>query len=93
MTEASEVNRADKPSFEVEGNRLTPLVSGSARLEALLALIGGAKQSLRLLYYIYCDDEAGRRVRAAMDAALARGVRVRLIVDGFGSSVPADFFN
>jgi cardiolipin synthase len=93
MTDASKVNRADKPSFQVEGNRVTPLVSGNARLEALLGLIDGAKQSLRLLYYIYCDDDAGRRVRAAMDAALARGVRVRLIVDGFGSSVPADFFN
>ncbi|QJU56777.1 phosphatidylserine/phosphatidylglycerophosphate/cardiolipin synthase family protein [Sphingomonas sp. AP4-R1] len=83
----------DGVSFEVEGNRLTPLIAGSVRLEALIALIDGARHSLRLLYYIYCDDESGRRVRAAMDAALLRGVDVRLIVDGFGSSVPAHFFD
>jgi cardiolipin synthase len=97
MSDASEVNLSggvgDGPSFEVEGNRLTPLIAGSVRLQALLALIDGAQRSLRLLYYIYCDDDAGRRVRAAMDRALARGVDVRLIVDGFGSSVPAHFFD
>ncbi|PZU11722.1 phosphatidylserine/phosphatidylglycerophosphate/cardiolipin synthase family protein [Sphingomonas sp.] len=97
MNHAPEVNLSegagDAPCFEVDGNRLRPLIGGSERLEALIALIDGAQRSLRLLYYIYCDDAAGRRVRAAMLAALGRGVRVRLIVDGFGSSVPDDFFD
>jgi cardiolipin synthase len=97
MSDAAEVNRAgpvrDGASFTVEGNRLTPLIAGSVRLEALLALIDGAQRSLRLLYYIYCDDAAGRQVRAALDRALARGVAVRLIVDGFGSALPTHFFD
>lgn len=81
-----------RPSFAIDGNRLTPIIGGRERLDALLDLIHGARKSLRLLYYIYCDDQAGREVRDAMADAVARGVEVRLIVDGFGCSVPDNFF-
>ena len=89
----------DMPSpqsdFIVDGNRLTLLDDGPRRLDALLALIDGATRSLRILYYIYADDEAGQRVNAAMIAAAQRGVTVALIVDGFGSddASRADFFD
>jgi len=76
----------------VDGNRLTLLCEGPARLDALIALIDGARTSLRLLYYIYSDDQAGRRVREALQEAVDRGVNVSLIVDGFGSDATADFF-
>ena len=81
-----------KKHFMVEGNRLTLLIEGHERREALLGLIDGAKHSLRLLYYIYTDDHTGREVRAAMERALDRGVKVSLIVDGFGSSAKPAFF-
>lgn len=71
--------------FVIDGNRLYLLEEGPERLEALLALIAGARRSLRLLYYIYADDAAGRAVNDALMAAAARGVSVTLIVDGFGS--------
>ncbi|HEY0621888.1 phosphatidylserine/phosphatidylglycerophosphate/cardiolipin synthase family protein [Sphingomonas sp.] len=83
-----------QPVFAIEGNRLTLLDTGPRRLDALLGLIEGARKSLRLLYYIYTDDGVGERVRAALVAAVARGVEVTLIVDGLGSD-PAydnDFF-
>jgi cardiolipin synthase len=70
---------------EVGGNRLTLLADGSERLEALVALIEGAERTLRILYYIFLDDAVGRRVRDALVAAAARGVKVSLLVDGFGS--------
>ena len=92
MSSAAEVNVDAAPTFTVDGNRLTPLIGGMERLEALIALIDGAERSLRLLYYIYRDDDTGRRVREAMDRALHRGVEVRVIVDGFGAQLPADFF-
>lgn len=69
----------------VDGNSLTVLTRGAERLEALIALIDGARTSLRLLYYIFASDAAGLRVREAMIDAANRGVAVRLIVDGFGS--------
>jgi cardiolipin synthase len=81
-----------QPSFTVDGNTLTLLDTGPRRLEALLALIDGAERSLRILYYIYADDETGRRVNAALIAAAKRGVTVALIVDGFGSDDAGDSF-
>jgi cardiolipin synthase A/B len=75
----------------VAGNRLHLLPDGPERLDALIDLIAGAKRSLRVLYYIFLDDAAGHRVRDALLAAIDRGVRVSLLVDGFGS-VSGDFF-
>jgi cardiolipin synthase len=73
-------------TLEVAGNRLTLLSEGPERLEALIALIDGAKQSLRILYYTFLDDKAGTRVRDALVAAADRGVEVAVLVDGFGST-------
>ncbi len=74
-----------QPSFDVDGNRLTLLPDGPERLEALLDLMRRAKRTLRVLYYIYVDDDAGAAVRQALIDAAARGVKVSLIVDGLGS--------
>ncbi len=77
----------------VDGNRLTLLPDGPERLEALIALIDGARSSLRLLYYMFLADASGERVRAAILAATERGVAVTLLIDGFGSaSTPDDYF-
>ncbi len=69
----------------IDGNRLTFLSEGPERLDRLMALIDGARQSLRLLYYIYTGDRTGDLVRAALLRALDRGVAVSLLIDGFGS--------
>ena len=81
---------ADQPSFTVDGNRLTLLDTGPRRLDALVALIERATASLRIIYYIYSDDDSGRRVRDAMLAATARGVTVSLVIDAFGSDAAAN---
>ena len=86
---------ADRPyrTVTVDGNRLTLLPDGPERLDALVALIDAAKSTLRLLYYIYLPDAAGERVRQATLAAVDRGVKVSLLIDGFGSSAtPEDYF-
>ncbi|HEX5184756.1 MAG TPA: phosphatidylserine/phosphatidylglycerophosphate/cardiolipin synthase family protein [Allosphingosinicella sp.] len=80
------------PTADVDGNRLTLLADGPARLDALVALIDGAKESLRILYYIFLDDASGTRVRDALIEAAARGVQVTLLVDGFGSTGSTAFF-
>ena len=77
----------------VDGNALTLLTGGRERFEALLSLIDGARRDLRLLYYTFLDDESGEAVVAALLRAIERGVRVSLLVDGFGSSkTPDDYF-
>jgi cardiolipin synthase len=75
----------------VDGNRIIVLADGPARLEALIGLIDGARSTLRLLYYTYSEDAAGRRVRDALIAALDRGVTVAMIIDGFGSDASDTF--
>jgi cardiolipin synthase len=85
----------DRPTrtLSVDGNKLTFYPDGPERLEALLALIDGAKKTLRMLYYIYMPDTAGERVRTAIMRAIDRGVEVSLLIDGFGSSAtPDDYF-
>jgi cardiolipin synthase len=76
---------AGEPSFTIEGDTLRLITEGPERLEALLGLIAGATRTLRVLYYIYVDDEAGAKVRLALISAASRGVEVKLIVDGLGS--------
>ena len=83
---------APQPVFTVDGNRLTMLDTGPRRLDALLDLIAGAHSDLRILYYIYADDETGRRVNAALIAAAERGVATALVVDGFGSETDEAFY-
>ena len=81
------------PSATVDGNRLTLLADGPERLDALIALIDGASESLRILYYIFLADESGTRVRDALIRAVERGVSVSVLVDGFGSDAAGkDFF-
>ena len=80
-------------TLTVDGNSLTFITEGPARLDALLTLIDEAKQSLRLLYYTYTGDASGGRVRDALFAAMDRGVAVSLLIDGFGSGhTPETYF-
>jgi cardiolipin synthase len=77
----------------VDGNRLRLIDSGAERLRALLELIDGASSSIRMLFYMFEADPAGERVRDALVAAARRGVKVKLLLDGFGSAnvTPAFF--
>src|SRR3954470_21447727 len=78
---------------EVAGNKLTLLPDGPQRLDALIGLIDGGRESLRVLFYILCEDASGTRVRDALLRAATRGVEVALLVDGFGASeAKEDFF-
>ncbi|HEX2625013.1 MAG TPA: phosphatidylserine/phosphatidylglycerophosphate/cardiolipin synthase family protein [Sphingomicrobium sp.] len=79
-------------SVLVAGNRLTLITGGPERLENLIALIDGARRSLRLLYYTFLSDSSGEAVRDALLRAVERGVKVSLLIDGFGSSTTPDTY-
>ena len=70
---------------EVAGNRLRLLPGGLERFDALIGLIEGAADSIRVLFYMLTEDEAGLLVIQALTRAAARGVKVRLLLDEFGS--------
>jgi cardiolipin synthase len=93
---------ADQPSetlkrtpirAEIAGNRLELIECGDERLQLLLELIAKARQSIKILMYMFNSDEAGVAVRDGLAAAARRGVAVRLMIDGFGSSASSGFFN
>ena len=67
------------------GNQVTLLTGGDQLFPAMQAAIAGAHSEIWLATYIFHDDDAGRAVAEALQAAAQRGVRVRVVVDGFGS--------
>ena len=73
----------------VPGNCVTLLESGAEYFPALEAAIDGAQREVFLESYIYENDETGRRIGAALKRAAARGVRVQVLLDGFGSKTLA----
>lgn len=78
---------------EVDGHGLKIAVSGAERLALLMDLIAGAQASLRIFFYIFGDDATAAQVRTALINARMRGVRVWLLVDGFGCAEwPQDVF-
>jgi cardiolipin synthase len=74
------------------GHDFTFYPHGQDRLRALVALIDGAQESLRIFYYLFDSDVSGTKVRDALVAAARRGVEVDLVVDAFGNDAGADFF-
>lgn len=80
----------DPIETEVDGHTFKLAVSGHDRLALLIELIEGAHTSLRLFFYIFADDKIAIRVRDALIAARGRGVKVWLLVDGFGCAERPD---
>lgn len=93
MTYAATPYRPEAPFVaEAQGHRLTFQPGGADRRTALLALIEGAERSIRMCFYIFTPDAAGIAVCHALTEAARRGVRVSLIVDGFGAKADKGFF-
>jgi cardiolipin synthase A/B len=69
----------------VGGNRLQLLKNGAQYFPALVAALDAARAEAFLETYIYADDETGVRVTDALVRAASRGVRVHLLLDGFGA--------
>ncbi len=82
----------DPFSLTAAGHEFTFYPHGQDRLQALVALIESARESLKVFYYLFDSDTSGTMVRDALLAARRRGVQVDLIVDAFGNDAGAAFF-
>lgn len=67
------------------GNHIELLETGSEFFPALLAAIDRAVCEIHLETYIFADDATGRQIAEALAAAARRGVKVRVLIDGFGA--------
>lgn len=72
-----------------EGNQITLLQNGQEFFPAICEAIDQAKKRLHLETYIFNLDDSGHSVLDALRRACERGVRVRVVIDGFGSDVHA----
>jgi len=70
----------------VGGNRLRLLKNGEEYFPSLITAIEAAEHSIYLETYIFEADETGRQFLEMLSAAAARGVVVRVMLDGFGSA-------
>jgi cardiolipin synthase len=68
----------------VPGNTVAPLENGENAFPPMLTAIGAARQSVWLATYIFETDPVGREFIDALAGAAARGVEVRVLVDGVG---------
>ena len=64
------------------GNSVEPLHNGEQAYPKMLAAIAAARHSVLLASYIFELDEIGKQFIAELAAAKARGVDVRVLIDG-----------
>ena len=67
------------------GNDIRVFTSGQAKMAALEADLKGAKRYINLQYYIFTDDNTGRRIAKILMDKAQEGVKVRVIYDHVGS--------
>ncbi|MFJ9342277.1 phosphatidylserine/phosphatidylglycerophosphate/cardiolipin synthase family protein [Streptomyces sp. NPDC101733] len=68
-----------------EGNALTPLRNGDEIFAAMLAGIRGARHTVDMMTFVYWKGDIARDFARALAERAQAGVRVRLLLDGFGS--------
>lgn len=69
----------------IPGNQIQLLRNGTEYFPALEAEIARAQFEIYVETYIYAKDVVGVRIGEALAKAAQRGVKVRLLIDGFGS--------
>jgi cardiolipin synthase len=72
-------------------NAVEVLVNGDEAYPAMLAAIDSAERSVALATYIFDRGQAGDRFVEALGRAVARGVEVRVLVDGVGARYRRSF--
>jgi cardiolipin synthase len=68
-----------------EGNRIEPLVNGDRIFPAMLDAIDQARHTIDFLTFVYWTGEIGDRFAEALASRAAAGVRVRVLLDGWGA--------
>ncbi len=68
----------------IPGNTVEPLIDGDQAYPAMLAAIDAANTTIGMTSYIFDNDRAGMMFAEALERAVARGVTVRVLIDGVG---------
>ncbi|WP_324789554.1 phospholipase D-like domain-containing protein [Streptomyces sp. H51] len=68
-----------------EGNDLTPLRNGDAIFPAMLEAIRSARHTVDMMTFVYWRGEIAHEFADALAERARAGLRVRLLLDGFGA--------
>ncbi|MFI9772420.1 phosphatidylserine/phosphatidylglycerophosphate/cardiolipin synthase family protein [Streptomyces sp. NPDC052415] len=68
-----------------EGNKLTVLRNGDEIFDAMLAAIRSAEHTVDMMTFVYWKGDIAREFAEALAERARAGLRVRLLLDGFGS--------
>jgi cardiolipin synthase len=69
----------------VANNDITLLETGQQLFPAMIAAIDAARHDILFETYIFAEDAVARGIEAALIRAAGRGVKVRVLVDWFGT--------
>jgi cardiolipin synthase A/B len=70
------------------GNRFTVLTNGDQIFPAMLKAIAEARRRISFETYIYTAGDMAEQFTRAFEEAARRGVRVNLVIDAVGGSIP-----
>lgn len=73
-----------------EGNAVTVLRNGDEIFPAMLSRIRAARQTVDMMTFVYWKGDIAREFAHALAERARAGVRVRLLLDGFGSRLIDD---
>ena len=68
-----------------EGNAIEVLHNGAEIFPAMLETIAAAQRTIDFLTFVYWKGEIGRKFAKALSERAEAGVRVRVLLDGFGA--------
>lgn len=68
-----------------EGNRVDVLKNGEETFPAMLGAIAAARRSIDLLWFAWRGGEISHEIAGALAARARDGVRVRIMLDGYGA--------
>lgn len=69
----------------VAGNQISLLKNGTAYFPAIESAIDQANHEIYLEAYLYQNDATGQRIANALQRAAGRGIKVYVLIDGYGS--------
>ncbi|MFK4182232.1 cardiolipin synthase [Staphylococcus cohnii] len=72
-------------AFLTTDNDITIFVDGKEKFDSLIEDIYNAKDYIHIQYYIFRNDQLGKRILTALEHKLNEGVEVKMLYDDMGS--------
>ncbi len=87
---AADIKQAASAEFEVKSARL--ITDNDEAFQSKLAMVQSAKESIKMIYFIYSDDYSSSLFTQEVIKAAQRGVKVELLVDFLTNYKMMDLF-